>query len=101
LLRYPEQLQRQFASLDSGIVAVLPGQPGLAVFSTRLDEMENSERGIALCESFSRNCGAGQVMGQSEARGFSIPERTRVPSMSGLHRHRWNSRTIRAARERW
>lgn len=45
------------SGVGGGIVAVLPGQLGLAVFSPRLDEKGTSVRGIAVCESFSRNFG--------------------------------------------
>jgi glutaminase len=45
------------SGVGGGIVAVLPGQLGLAVFSPRLDEKGNSVRGIAVCESFSRDFG--------------------------------------------
>jgi glutaminase len=45
------------SGVGGGIVAVLPGQLGLAVFSPPLDEKGNSVRGIAVCESFSKNFG--------------------------------------------
>lgn len=45
------------SGVGGGIVAVLPGQLGLAVFSPRLDEKGNSVRGIAVCEAFSGNFG--------------------------------------------
>jgi glutaminase len=43
------------SGVGGGIVAVLPGQLGLAVFSPRLDAKGNSVRGIAVCEALSRN----------------------------------------------
>ena len=42
------------SGVGGGIVAVLPGQLGLAVFSPRLDEKGNSVRGLAVCETVSR-----------------------------------------------
>jgi len=45
------------SGVAGGIVAVLPGQLGLAVFSPPLDDKGNSVRGIAVCESFSKNFG--------------------------------------------
>lgn len=45
------------SGVGGGVVAVLPGQLGLAVFSPRLDAKGNSVRGIAVCESLSRNFG--------------------------------------------
>lgn len=45
------------SGVGGGVVAVLPGQLGLAVFSPRLDAKGNSVRGIAVCESLSQNFG--------------------------------------------
>lgn len=41
------------SGVGGGIVAVLPGQFGLAVFSPRLDAKGNSVRGIKVCEAIS------------------------------------------------
>lgn len=38
------------SGVSGGILAVLPGQIGLSVFSPRLDEHGNSARGVAVCE---------------------------------------------------
>jgi glutaminase len=43
------------SGVGGGIVAVLPGQLGIAVFSPRLDSRGNSVRGIAVCEALSKN----------------------------------------------
>jgi glutaminase len=45
------------SGVGGGIVAVLPGQLGLAVFSPRLDERGNSVRGIKVCEQISADFG--------------------------------------------
>ena len=45
------------SGVGGGIVAVLPGQLGLAVFSPRLDERGNSVRGIRVCEQISADFG--------------------------------------------
>jgi glutaminase len=45
------------SGVGGGVVAVLPGQLGLAVFSPRLDPKGNSVRGIAVCEALSRDFG--------------------------------------------
>ena len=45
------------SGVGGGIVAVLPGQFGLAVFSPRLDERGNSVRGIAVCKKLSADFG--------------------------------------------
>jgi len=45
------------SGVGGGIVAVLPGQLGLAVFSPRLDARGNSVRGIRVCEQMSADFG--------------------------------------------
>lgn len=45
------------SGVGGGVVAVLPGQLGLAVFSPRLDAKGNSVRGIAVCEALSQDFG--------------------------------------------
>ncbi len=45
------------SGVAGGIMAVLPGQMGIGVFSPRLDEHGNSERGIKMCEAISRDFG--------------------------------------------
>jgi glutaminase len=45
------------SGVGGGVVAVLPGQLGLAVFSPRLDAKGNSVRGIAVCEALSGDFG--------------------------------------------
>ena len=45
------------SGVAGGIVAVLPGQFGLAVFSPKLDELGNSSRGIAVCKKISSDFG--------------------------------------------
>jgi glutaminase len=45
------------SGVGGGIVAVLPGQFGLAVFSPKLDERGNSARGIAVCKTVSSEFG--------------------------------------------
>lgn len=45
------------SGVGGGILAVLPGQFGLAVFSPRLDERGNSVRGMAVCKKISSDFG--------------------------------------------
>lgn len=45
------------SGVGGGIVAVLPGQFGLAVFSPKLDDRGNSARGIAVCKKISSDFG--------------------------------------------
>lgn len=43
------------SGVAGGIIAVLPGQFGVGVFSPRLDSRGNSVRGLAVCEDLSRD----------------------------------------------
>ena len=45
------------SGVGGGIVAVLPGQLGVGVFSPALDERGNSVRGVRVCEAISRELG--------------------------------------------
>lgn len=45
------------SGVGGGIVAVLPGQLGIGVFSPPLDERGNSVRGVSACEAISRDLG--------------------------------------------
>lgn len=45
------------SGVAGGVIAVLPGQIGIAVFSPRLDAHGNSVRGIAVCEDLSGKLG--------------------------------------------
>jgi len=45
------------SGVGGGIMAVLPGQLGIAVFSPALDERGNSVRGVKACEAISRDLG--------------------------------------------
>ena len=44
------------SGVAGGIIAVLPGQLGIGVFSPPLDARGNSVRGIRVCDAFSRHC---------------------------------------------
>lgn len=45
------------SGVGGGIMAVLPGQLGIGVFSPALDERGNSVRGVRVCETLSRELG--------------------------------------------
>ncbi|MFT4049253.1 MAG: glutaminase A [Solirubrobacterales bacterium] len=45
------------SGVAGGIIAVLPGQLGIGVFSPRLDEAGNSVRGVKVCEDLTRELG--------------------------------------------
>jgi glutaminase len=44
------------SGVSGGIIAVLPGQLGIGVFSPLLDARGNSVRGIRVCDALSRHC---------------------------------------------
>jgi glutaminase len=64
------------SGVAGGIVAVLPGQLGIGVFSPRLDKHGNSVRGIRVCSALSRSWdlhifnrpGLGKIGDSSPAR---------------------------------
>src|SRR5271170_325123 len=43
------------SGVAGGLIAVLPGQLGIGVFSPRLDRHGNSVRGVRVCQEISRN----------------------------------------------
>lgn len=45
------------SGVAGGIIAVLPGQLGVGVFSPRLDDAGNSVRGVLVCEDLTRELG--------------------------------------------
>jgi glutaminase len=45
------------SGVGGGILAILPGQLGIGVFSPRLDAFGNSVRGVAVCEALSKEFG--------------------------------------------
>lgn len=63
------------SGVGGGLIAVLPGQLGIAVFSPPLDEHGNSVRGVGVCEEISEKLGL-HVM--SPARRPPPPIRTEL-----------------------
>lgn len=55
------------SGVGGGIVAVLPGQAAVGVFSPRLDPKGNSVRGLLACEELSRDLGMHLFSGRSPA----------------------------------
>ena len=53
------------SGVSGGIVAVVPGQIGIGIFSPPIDEHGNSVRGIAACREISRDFGL-HVLGEHE-----------------------------------
>jgi glutaminase len=74
------------SGVGGGIVAVLPGQLGIGVFSPALDERGNSVRGVKVCESISGDLGLH----------FLLPPR---PSASTV-RARYTLASVRSKRRR-
>jgi glutaminase len=56
------------SGVAGGVLAVLPGQLGIGVFSPPLDKRGNSVRGIGVCERLSRNLGLHLLSGTSGVR---------------------------------
>lgn len=84
------------SGVGGGILAVLPGQLGIAVFSPKLDEHGNSARGIAVCTRFSSHFGlhlfrtgrttAASVMHSTYSGWLVCSKRTRSPEQTKLLR---------------
>ena len=74
------------SGVGGGIIAVLPGQLGIGVFSPPLDERGNSVRGVQVCEAISRDLGLH----------FLLPPR---PSASTV-RARYTLASVRSKRRR-
>jgi len=56
------------SGVAGGILAVLPGQLGIGVFSPRLDAHGNSVRGVAVCKDLSRELGMHFLRAARSAR---------------------------------
>jgi glutaminase len=74
------------SGVSGGIVAVMPGQLAVAVFSPKLDERGNSVRGVAVCEALSE---------ELELHFLRAPR----PAVSSL-RSRLTARTFPSKRKR-
>ena len=73
------------SGVSGGIIAVVPGQLGIAVFSPPLDKRGNSVRGVAVCEQLSRR--------------FALhPNRTHL-SGSSIVRRRYSGGTATSKRQ--
>jgi glutaminase len=75
-----------------GILAVLPGQLGIGVFSPRLDERGNSVRGVAVCRDLSSELGLHLV----GAARRSAPRIRRRCDIAGRHSKRRRGPLARA-----
>lgn len=69
------------SGVAGGVLAVLPGQLGIGVFSPALDERGNSVRGIGVCEQLSRDLRL-HVFGASPGVGSVVRRIARGDEMS-------------------
>jgi glutaminase len=83
------------SGVGGGIIAVLPGRFGIAVFSPRLDEIGNSVRGIEVCKQISRDFGL-HVFGPGQSSSMVL---NRVYSGADVPARRGRSSTQRAVLE--
>ncbi len=56
------------SGVSGGIIAVLPGQLGIAIYSPRLDSVGNSERGIEVCKRFTRDFSLHAYVDRTDTR---------------------------------
>jgi glutaminase len=92
------------SGVAGGVIAVLPGQLGIGVFSPRLDRRGNSVRGIAVCQAMARHldlhvlnqAGGGKTSLRLRFTGAQLnssrvrtPEETRVLWESGSRIRVW------------
>ncbi|MHA3977892.1 glutaminase A [Halovulum sp. GXIMD14794] len=56
------------SGVSGGILAVLPGQFGIAVYSPRLDDVGNSVQGIEVCKRLSRDFGLHAYVDRTDTR---------------------------------
>ena len=73
------------SGVAGGIIAVLPGQLGVGVFSPRLDALGNSVRGVAACEALSREFGLHLLRPPVSPSGVVLMNDT-LATMSSMRR---------------
>lgn len=81
------------SGVSGGVLAVLPGQFGLGVFSPRLDEVGNSVRGVAVCRALSAELGlhvldgprAGRAVVRASYDLAEMPSSRRRPPAERAH----------------
>ncbi len=88
------------SGVAGGIIAVLPGQLGIGVFSPRLDSAGNSVRGVLVCEDLTRELGLHPIqvgakpvspvhtrfrLSQMRSKRWRPPEQLKVLGVAGEH----------------
>lgn len=74
------------SGVGGGIIAVLPGQLGIGVFSPALDERGNSVRGVRVCEALSGELGLHFLQ---PPRGAGYAVRARYSAAQVRSKRRW------------
>lgn len=88
------------SGVAGGVIAVLPGQLGIAVFSPRLDPRGNSVRGIAVCQALARHLDLHVLNRPGVARTSLRLMFTGAQFTSSRVRTREEARTLAAAGSR-
>jgi glutaminase len=83
------------SGVSGGIIAVLPGQLGIGIFSPPLDARGNSVRGIRVCESISRHCDLHLFNRPSVGRSTILLQFTAAEFGSNRVRNATESQTLR------
>lgn len=72
------------SGVSGGVIAVLPGQLGIGVFSPRLDAHGNSTRGIRVCEELSRHLNL-HLLNRPPVGQFTIRSRFTAADFNSSH----------------
>jgi glutaminase len=83
------------SGVSGGILAVLPGQLGIGVFSPRLDERGNSVRGVAVCRDLSSELGL-HLVGAARRPAARIRRRCDIASRHSKRRRGPEARRVLA-----
>lgn len=84
------------SGVGGGILAVLPGQLGIGVYSPALDERGNSVRGVLVCEALSRELGLHCLQPPRAATGAVRARYTLAEVRSKRQRSRAEVQTLDA-----
>jgi glutaminase len=79
------------SGVSGGVLAVLPGQLGIGVFSPRLDARGNSVRGIRVCQDLSRDL---------DLHALKVPRATRAAVRASYNVSRVRSKRLRREPQR-
>ena len=81
------------SGVGGGIVAVLPGQLGIGVFSPALDARGNSVRGVKVCEALSQDLGLHMLLAP-RAAGSTVRARYTLARMRSKRRRTPTERAV-------